>query len=209
MPIAAFDTIEPVQPLATLPARLLQFSSRSTRMLQIAIGSILASAMSIPFALVATVSIEHPSARDIILARPGACLQIALGLALWTALFALPLRRVLARLDARQIDITESTITVSEIGILRNQKWQQPLASYRGVAHHIRASVSGTRHELILVHPERDRSIMLAFADRIHQSEVDRVCRLIGLPEIQPRELYQLSPAKPEQGEMGASLQPA
>lgn len=194
MRIAAFDTIEPATPISQLPARIVETSARATRAFQIAIGSVLAGAMAVPFALVLTVSVEHPAARDIILQRPGACLQIALGIALWTALFALPLRRVLATLNAREILISDEEITVTETGILRATTWREPISAYRGLAHHIRASVSGMRHELILVHPTRNRSVLLAFADRLHQAEMDRLARLLGVAQIHARELYGAAP---------------
>jgi hypothetical protein len=209
MRIAAFDTIAPSDPIAGLPVRLTQTSAAATRGFQIVIGSILAGAMAVPFALIATVGLEHPSARDIILARPLACLQIALGLALWTALFALPLRGVLARLNTRQIDISRDRVEVIEKGLLRTTRWREPLAAYRGIAHNIRASLSGIRHELILVHADRHRSVMLAFADRIQQSEIDRICRLLELTEIPARELYQITARKPQTQPVEGALQAA
>lgn len=198
MRIAAFDTIEPSGPIARLPARIVQTSARATRALQIAIGSVLAGAMAVPFAFLLTVSVEHPAARDIILQRPAAGMQIALGIVLWTALFALPLRRVLARLKSREIVITDREINVIERGLLRTTAWSEPVGAYRGLAHHIRASVSGVRHELILVHPRRDRSVLMTFADRLHQAEMDRLARLLGVAQIHPRELYGAAPAAVE-----------
>ena len=199
MRIAAFDTIAPAGPITTLPARLEQTSSRATTIFQVIIGMALLLAIAVPFGVVMAVSLEHPSARDIILRHPGACLQIALGLSLWTALFALPLKGVLAKLNAREITLARDTIHVTEKGVLRTTAWHEPIAAYRGIAHHIRASVSGTRHELILVHPDRDRAVMLAFADRIHQSEIDRLVLLLGVTEIAPRALYGAAATTPGQ----------
>ena len=54
----------------------------------------------------------------------------------------------------------------------------------------MRASLSGTRHELILVHPERDKCVLLSVAPRTTQAEVDRVATLLGHKEIPPSELY-------------------
>ncbi len=59
-----------------------------------------------------------------------------------------------------------------------------------GVVHHVRASLSGTRHELILVHPQREKSVLLSLADKMPQSEVDRVAALLGQKVVPPSELY-------------------
>ena len=68
--------------------------------------------------------------------------------------------------------------------------WSEPLSAYAGVAHHVRASLSGTRHELILVHPEREKSVLLSVAPRTTQAEVNRVINLLGSFEIPPSALY-------------------
>jgi len=195
MRIAAFDTLLPADPIAALPARLLQTSSRTTSAIQLAVGAALIATMAAPFALIASVAVEQASVREIVMARPGACLQIAIGLSLWTALFALPLKRVVARFTSREVTMTENSVHVLERHPYGASAWTEPLSAYRGLAHHIRTSVSGTRHELILVHPQRRRSVLLAFADRIHQSEVDRLRLLLGVPEIHARELYAASTA--------------
>jgi hypothetical protein len=50
--------------------------------------------------------------------------------------------------------------------------------------------LSGTRHELILVHPEREKSVLLSVAPRTSEGEVDRVATLLGHKVIPPSELY-------------------
>ena len=70
-----------------------------------------------------------------------------------------------------------------------------PLASFAGVAHHVRASLSGTRHELILVHPDREKSVLLSLAAKVAQAEVDRVAALLGHKEISPGVLYRFTGA--------------
>lgn len=65
------------------------------------------------------------------------------------------------------------------------------------VAHHVRTSLSGTRHELILVHPEQEKSILLCVAPRTSQSEVDCVAALIGHKPIPPGELYRFNGLRP------------
>jgi hypothetical protein len=90
----------------------------------------------------------------------------------------------------RTVDIDERTVTVTEGSRFRTWTWSAPLSSYTGLAHHLRASLSGTRHELILVHPERDKCVLLSLADTMAQCEVDRVAALLGQKEIPSSELY-------------------
>ena len=68
--------------------------------------------------------------------------------------------------------------------------WSVPLASYSGIAHHVRASLSGLRHELILVHPDPAKNLLVAVADRIPQATLDRAKALLRLPEVPAKSLY-------------------
>ena len=69
--------------------------------------------------------------------------------------------------------------------------WNEPLTAYRGVAHHIRTSLSGAQHEIVLVHPDASKSIVLTTADRIGQPQVDAMAALLNVCEVPARTLYQ------------------
>ena len=90
----------------------------------------------------------------------------------------------------RTVEIDERTVTVTEGGQFRTWTWSAPLGAFTGLAHHLRASLSGTRHELILVHPEREKSVLLCLADTLAQQEVERVATLLGHKEIPSSVLY-------------------
>ena len=88
---------------------------------------------------------------------------------------------------------------------MRAAAWSEPLAQYAGVAHRVRASLSGLRHELILVHRKPSRSILLDVSQRIAAEDAARVANLLGLAEISSREAFNLdfkggvlSPAEPQ-----------
>ena len=72
----------------------------------------------------------------------------------------------------------------------RFQEWRLPICEYRGIAHRVRTSVSGLRHELMLVHPEPQKCVLLHTADELPQPTVDRAATLLRLPEIPAIELY-------------------
>jgi hypothetical protein len=77
-----------------------------------------------------------------------------------------------------------------ERGLIRRASFETPLASYAGVAHHIRASLSGNRHELILVHPDPARTVLVAVAPRFGESDIQRLCLLLGHREVPAKALY-------------------
>jgi len=119
--------------------------------------------------------------------------QILLAIGLCTVLFVLPLRRLLARAGAtRVVEIAAGTVAVTDRGLFRARAWSAPLAGYRGVAHHVRTGLSGVRHELILVHAEPARHVLLAIAPRLSVETLARTASLLGLTVIQARELYGL-----------------
>lgn len=191
MRLASVETVFPAQLPEQLPHRSLQNSSQPASLIKLAIMLPSAIALLVPFLLVAERLANSDAFRASLNARPGAAIQLAIGLAFWTLLFAWPLKRLaesLARM--RTVRIESDRVFVSDSSLFRNQDWQAPLTDYRGVAHNIRTSLSGVRHELVLVHPDRERSVLLAIAPRFAQSEIDRVCNLLLCPEVPSKELY-------------------
>ena len=132
-----------------------------------------------------------PEARAILAQHPALGLEILAAVAFFAWLLGTPLRRLFVRLTlSRDVEINAAAVTVTEHGRFRSKTWSQPLQSYVGVAHHVRASLSGTRHELILVHPEREKSVLLSLAEKMAQAEVDRVATLVNHKEISASALY-------------------
>ncbi len=132
-----------------------------------------------------------PAVRTLIGQHPVQTLEIFFAVAFLIFLIGLPAKRLVDRLaSTRTVNISNGTVTVTEGGYFHNWTWSAPLASYNGVAHHVRASLSGARHELILVHPVWEKSILLSVAPRTLQSEVERVASLLGHKQIPPAELY-------------------
>lgn len=190
MRVAIYDLIEPPMP-AALPLRLTQAcSKRSTAV---------ALALVVPAALLALTAggalvsqtISVPEVRVMLQERPTLALEILCAIAVLIFLAVLPTKRLIDRLGmTRDVEIANGVVKVTEVGHFQSWSWSAPLASYAGVTHHVRASLSGTRHEIILVHPEREKSILLCVAPRTSQGEVDRVAALLGQTQIPPSELY-------------------
>ena len=190
MRAAIYDRVEPPVP-AQLPLRLAQTCSQRAAVALLvlvvpaALGGTVAALAVILQALLA------PDARAVVEQHPALGLEILAAISIVIYLLALPTSRLLARLSrTRTVEITDGFVRVTEGGHFRSCAWIEPLASFTGVVHHVRASLSGTRHELILVHPTRAMSVLLSVAPRTTQSEVDRVATLLGHKELPPSELY-------------------
>jgi len=187
-----------------LPLRLVQACSHraATVFLVVLIPAVMAFATASLLLILAAAF--APAMRAAVQQHPALALEILAAIAFSTYLMWLPMRRLLARLAIRRtVEIDATSVRVVESGHFRSWAWSAPLGSFTGVAHHVRASLSGTRHELILVHPIREKSVLLSVADRPPQSEVDRVAALLGHKEIPPSALYRfrapwprVSPAK-------------
>lgn len=176
---------------ADLPFRLVQTCSHraATAFLVVLIPAAMAFATA-ALLLILTAAFA-PATRAAVEQHPALALEILAAIAFTTYLLWLPMRRLLGRLAIRRtVEIDATSVRVLEGGYFRSWAWSAPLGSFTGVAHHVRASLSGTRHELILVHPIREKSVLLSVANRTAQGEVDRVVALLGHKEIPPSELY-------------------
>lgn len=191
MRLASVETVLPAGLPTQLPIRSLQTSSQSSSFLKLAIMLPSAIALLIPFLLVAERLANSEMFRATLNAKPGVAAQLAIGLIFWTLLFAWPLKRLaesFARM--RSVRIDADRVVVTDSGLLRQCEWDAPLHNFTGIAHHIRTSLSGVRHELVLVHPRRERSVLLAIAPRLAQPDVDHMCALLLCPEVPSKELY-------------------
>ncbi|MBN9267259.1 MAG: hypothetical protein J0I75_22340 [Hyphomicrobium sp.] len=135
--------------------------------------------------LVTTQAISEPETVSLALAKPMATLQIVAGLLLLSALLLVPVRRLLADLGREGfVEIDGNIVRVAEKGLFSSRTFREPLDQYEGVAHRIRTTVSGLHHELVLVHPDARRDVVIAL-DRLEPavSPAPMIAR-IGLPEI-------------------------
>jgi hypothetical protein len=128
--------------------------------------------------------------------EPVGLMQLALLPVLAGALCWLPTRALALRLfRRRQVVIGDGQIKVTERWLTGRRSWQAPISDYRGLAHNMRTSMSGTRHELVLVHEQPKRSVLLHVADRVPQALIDRYAATLGVSEVTSRELHRLDPS--------------
>ena len=193
MRLASVETVFPSDLPDQLPVHRLQSSSQSASFLKLAIMLPSAIALLLPFLLVAERLASDELFRASVNARPGAALQLFIGLAFWTLLFAWPLKRLAQSFaSTRVVKISHDRVIATDSGLFRQTQWEAALSEFTGIAHNVRTSLSGVRHELVLVHPRRSQSVLLAIAPRFSQTDIDHVCALLVCPEISPKELYNL-----------------
>ena len=183
---SAFETILPNTPITAVPAKLELTASR--------VSPILVLTLVLPFALLALVPYvmiaEHPEA-VLLISRFETSIPLGIAFLAWTLIFGWPIASAFSKLGRRQTVIIHSDLVrVWERAAFSQSAWSAPLHTYRGLAHHVRATLSGTRHELILVHPDPARSILLRLSPAIGQREIDELTQLLGCREIAPRVFY-------------------
>ena len=190
---SAIDSMTPSMPDFTASSiRIEQVPARRTTGLLLAVLLAFAALLLSPYFLIVS-ALADQTLRDAASARPLATAQILAGLGFWLALLSFPIYRLLDTLTrSRSIEITDGRVTVADRAFGRQSSWGAPLGEFLGVAPYLRASHSGVRHELILVHPDRRRSVLIAMAPRLMQSDVDPVLSALGLSELPPLVLVPL-----------------
>jgi hypothetical protein len=180
----------------SLPYRIDHTSSRILAILLLALLVAMAGMVIVPVGLVLIYAASD--VREALAHKPLAVGVLAAGLATWTALFTAAAGRVIRRFwSRRSVSVGPERVVVRDAGLLGSTTWTRPLAEFRGVAHHVRATLTGVRHELVLVHAVRGRTVLLYAANAIPQSTVDRAAALLDLPQVPSRELYRLTAVRP------------
>ncbi len=188
MRAAAFETISPSGPITSLPFQLLQTPSRTSPLLMLALALPAAIFVLAPFSMIAAHAALDSS---ILIERTATSVQLGLALVLWAVVFVVPLAQRTRQLGkSRSVSIEDDLVKVTDCGLFGDKTWVQPLSAYRGIAHHVRSSLSGTRHELLLIHPDPACSLLLRAADKINQAEIDELGILLGCREIAPQVFY-------------------
>ena len=196
MPPAAATQVAPATSFAQLPFSFTEPSSRAAAALLSLLVMALLAVVVAPLILIlvfAAADFAH-AVSD----KPLAVGLLILGLTALVAAFLFPTHKLIRRLwITRTVRIVPEGVIVSEHGLLTSKVWSAPLSEFTGVAHHVRTRLSGIRHELILVHRDRRRSVLLLAADRVAQQTVAQAAALFGVPELSARELYRVTRTAP------------
>ena len=197
MRVAIFDRIEPAMP-TQLPARLSQTcSQRAACALLVVLLPLACAAGLTTLSIIA--AILSPGTRGALLDQPMLAVEIAAALAIVTFMVALPIKRLLDRLlTTRTVSIDETGVTVTDNGYFITETWFEPHTAFRGVAHHMRATLGATRHEIVLVHPKRGKSILLSVAAKASPAELDGISHILKQPIVAASELYRFRNRAPD-----------
>jgi hypothetical protein len=191
MRISAVATMLPTTVSPDLPFRSEQTSSPAKCGLAIVLLLSLASVLMFPYILLGIAMVNDAAIRSTIAQHPLTAGQLLAGLAFWTALIGFPLRRLIRSLGySRSIEITNGRVSVEERHLFGAYAWTDDISGFEGLAHHVRASMSSVRHELILVHPDRERSILVGFSARFSQNDIDGMVAALGTHEVPSTSLY-------------------
>jgi len=152
-------------------------------------------ALMVPFWLVVVQLATDPAAQAVLAARPQLGVQLGLGLLVLVWIFGWPLSHLVYRgLERRRITIADGRVRSEAVGPFGQRVWEEPLASYEGLAHRVRTSLSGVCHELVLVHRRPSRAVILTSSSQIPEEAVSAMARLFAVAEIPSREAASFTP---------------
>jgi hypothetical protein len=194
MRLGAIDRITPSTPIDQLPVRLDMAGSRGSFYIALIMAVPVAVVLITPFALLGSLAAVEPQAFLSANVSWVAALQLCVAFAMALALAAFAIRRVtMAWGHAATVEVGYGVVAVAERRFGFNRRWTAPVSEFLGLAHNVRASLSGSRHELVLVHPDPARNVLLYIAPSIPQPHIDRVAILLGVLEIPSRTLVRQS----------------
>lgn len=174
--------VRPVLELRHAPSRLMALLMSGL------IASVLMSLLAVAISVTRDVAAD-PAARAIVEARPVSAIMPALGAAIIMAALSWALAKLIrAATDAKSIVISNGFVAVAERTLFATRSWHQPIDAYQGLAHRVRSTLSGPRHEILLVHPDPRLTIRLAEEVKFSASEMARLHESLGLAEISSRE---------------------
>lgn len=187
---ADYDSVSPQHDYSALPAAFVERSSQSTLIIKTLLLGPMSLLVAVPLVMIGIDLIAAPASAAALTVSPIVAAQLLAALIVWTALFIVPLAKIVPRLGrSRTVSIDHDTVQLTTHGLIGKRHEIVRLASYRGVAHRVRTTLSGARHEVVLVHPMPEHSVLLAIADRIADVQVARIAATLGLAEVPAREL--------------------
>ncbi len=191
MRIASIDRVDCLAAPEQLPLEVRQSSKflRSGLLIGLSLAAI--GALLTPVVLIAADTVQHPDAILQMAGRPVSTLLLTAGLAIGLALMMFPLRSGLSGFGRRRnLVVGAELVEIEDKGLTGTRRWRVPIDDYCGVTHHIRATLSGARHEIILVHSDRAGDLLLALDDRAPQQGAEHYARLLGLPVLPAKTYY-------------------
>lgn len=195
-PVAFQSVVVTSQP-GQLPLASVQGSARPSSLLRLALVALLAAHVLLPQLWLAGTALTDPAFRTEIMARPLVAFELCVALAFWTALFVWPLNTLFRHVTrGRHVEVDAKQVTVRDQRSSGATLWREPVDSYLGIAHHVRTSLSGIRHEMILVHPDHTRTVLLSASEHISETEFQATLDLLAMPPVTAAAIYGFGTSK-------------
>lgn len=177
-----------------LPIHIVETSSPLAAVSRALLAAVAVLAAAVPLTGLAIAAAAEQSLVGAAIARPLASLQVVLGLGLWALILLVPAQRSLRSVWVRrEVLIKDGFVEIAGRSLLGARTSRHRLAEYRGIAHHIRASLSGLSHEIVLVHANPSLTVTLFKGERVTQAMLDDARAALGLPEVPARSIYERS----------------
>jgi len=173
------------------PLTALQRNRKLAQLPGLLVMTTLAGFVVAPQIGLAIYAVGSPDVRATLADHPVLALELAAALAFWAGLICWPLRSLLIALTSRRlVEIRAGEVKVIDESPFSTVAWRSPLETYEGIALNLRSSLSGTRQEVVLVHPNPNRNIVLRTESQIGSGEIRELCRILGLPRVSARRHY-------------------
>ena len=180
---AASTCVVSSSPFHSLPFAVEHKSSRTTALLLMALLVPVLVMVILPLGLVLIFAADD--LWQALSHKPLAASILGTGLAAWVALLLAAAKRLVQRFgNRRRVRIDGASVMVDDSSVFASSNWSAPLVEFSGIAHHVRATLSGVRHQLVLVHPEQELSVLLYATHAMPQSTIDHASRLFRLPQV-------------------------
>jgi len=107
-------------------------------------------------------------------------LLAGLGLGVWAILWGIPAWHFIKQLCCKRfIKITNFEVQVRDKSLLSTHTWSCRLNEFVGLSHKVRTTLSGARHELVLVHPQREKCVLVYMAPAISHAQTRQFARVL------------------------------
>ncbi len=188
MPQAELEIVDAPQIFEGLPLEMNQRTSTASAVTKLVL---LVPALMLVMVPVASLVVFSAPSLPQIAEHPAEALLGGAGVVVFLALFGMPLWRAVRSLGLRRhVRLEAGHISVAEQNLFKAENWTVPLEDYQGLAHVVRTSLSGSRHELVLVHTERSRDVLLKAGERLTEADIAHAAALLRVPVIAAKELY-------------------
>lgn len=166
-----------------LPITLRRSEPKLARLPGLLLMTTLAALIVIPQIGLAVYALASAELRAALAANPIAAIELAVAFVFWAGLVCWPLRNIIVAMASdRIIDIRNDEVMVVDRTPFSTHGWRMPLATYSGVTIQLRTSLSSILRDVVLVHPDPRRNVILATEDQIGKGEILELCRILGLP---------------------------